>query len=101
MFQYADRIFEHYAEMENKVREITGEISGTLTIGASTTIAEYMLPRLMGDFKAQEPDINLRLKVANTEGIVSMVEHNVIDLGAVEGSVSNKSLVVKAVAKTS
>ena len=34
VFEYADRIFELYAEMENGVREITGEISGALTIGA-------------------------------------------------------------------
>ena len=46
VFFYADKIFELYGEMENAVREMTGEISGSLTIGASTTIAEYMLPTL-------------------------------------------------------
>jgi DNA-binding transcriptional LysR family regulator len=95
VYEYARRIFELYDEMENSVREITGEISGALTLGASTTIAEYMLPVLLGDFKAKYPDINLRLRVSNTEGIVSMVEHNVIDLGVVEGSVNNKNLVVE------
>jgi DNA-binding transcriptional LysR family regulator len=95
VYDYSQRIFELYDEMENAVREITGEIAGALTLGASTTIAEYMLPVLLGDFKAKYPDINLRLKVSNTEGIVSMVEHNVIDLGVVEGSVTNKNLVVE------
>jgi DNA-binding transcriptional LysR family regulator len=38
VYEYADRIFELYSEMENGVREITGEISGSLTIGASTTL---------------------------------------------------------------
>ncbi len=95
VFEYSDRIFDIYDEMENSVRELTGEISGALTIGASTTIAEYMLPKLLGQFKAEYPDINLRLKVSNTEGIVSMVEHNVIDLGVVEATVSNKNLIVE------
>mgnify|MGYP006266735701 CR=1 FL=1 len=95
VFEYADRIFELYTEMENLVREMTGEISGALTLGASTTIAEYMLPAMLGDFKARYPDVNVRLKVANTEGIVSMVEHNVIDLGVVEAAVHNKNLVVE------
>ena len=93
--EFAERIFDLYAEMENSVRDLTGEISGALTVGASTTIAEYMLPALLGEFKNKHPDINLRLKVSNSEGIVSMVEHNVIDLGVVESQVSNKNLIVE------
>jgi DNA-binding transcriptional LysR family regulator len=95
VFQYADRILEHYRAMDNAVRELTGDISGVLIIGASTTIAEYMLPALLGDFKSKYPEINIRLKVSNTEGVVNMVENNAIDVGVVEGPVSNKSLVVE------
>ena len=95
VFEYAERIFQLYNEMENSVRELTGDISGVLILGASTTIAEYMLPALLGDFKAKYPDVNLRLKVSNTDGIVSMVEHNVIDLGVVEAPVTNKNLSVE------
>lgn len=91
----AEKIFEIYDDLENSVRELTGEISGVLILGASTTIAEYMLPALLGDFKAKYPDINIRLKVSNTDGIVSMVENNVIDLGVVEAPVTNKNLAVE------
>jgi len=95
VYDYSDRIFALNAEMENAVREITGEISGVLIIGASTTIAEYMLPALLGDFKKKYPDVGIRLKVSNSDGIVSMVENNTIDLGVVEAPVSNKNLVVE------
>ncbi len=95
VYDYSERIFELYAKMDNAVRELTGEISGVLIIGASTTIAEYMLPQLLGDFKEQYPDVTIRLKVANTDSIVSMVENNVIDLGVVEAPVTNKNLVVE------
>jgi len=95
VLSFADRIFELYAEMENSVRDLTGEISGALTIGASTTIAEYMLPTLLGDFKEKYPDVTIHLKVANSDGIVSLVETNAIDLGVVESSVANKNLVVE------
>jgi DNA-binding transcriptional LysR family regulator len=61
-------------------------------IGASTTIAEYMLPSLLGAFKRKFPDVVIRLQVSNTDGIVAMVEDNAIDLGVVEGPVANKSL---------
>ncbi|MDH5301632.1 MAG: selenium metabolism-associated LysR family transcriptional regulator [Gammaproteobacteria bacterium] len=95
VYEYAGEIFDLYARMENSVRELTGEVSGVLIIGASTTIAEYMLPALLGDFKDKYPDVSVRLKVSNTEGIVSMVENNVIDLGVVEAPVANKNLAVE------
>ncbi|MDH5435166.1 MAG: LysR family transcriptional regulator [Gammaproteobacteria bacterium] len=95
VYSFAEQIFQLYGEMDNAVRELTGEISGVLIIGASTTIAEYMLPALLGDFRQKYPDVGIRLKVSNTDGIVSMVENNIIDLGVVEASVSNKNLAVE------
>ncbi|MGC8854398.1 MAG: LysR family transcriptional regulator [Halothiobacillaceae bacterium] len=95
VYEVAERIFELYDEMERRVREMTGEMGGSLNIGASMTIAENMLPSLLGQFKKKHPDLNVRLKVGNTESIVSMVEHNVIDLAIVEGTVSNKNLLVE------
>jgi len=95
VYEYAHRIFELYSEMDSAVREMTGDISGVLMIGASTTIAEYMLPALLGDFKEKYPDVNVQLKVSNSDGIVHMVENNVIDLGVVESPVMNKNLVVE------
>ncbi len=94
-FEFAETIFEKYSEMENAIRDITGSISGSLTLGASTTISEYMLPALLGDFNAKNPEVLLRLRVSNTDGIVSMIENNVIDLGVVEGPVTNKNLLVE------
>ncbi|VAW61168.1 Transcriptional regulator, LysR family [hydrothermal vent metagenome] len=94
VYSFSGRIFELYDEMEHSIREMTGDVSGVVTLGASTTIAEYMLPFLLGDFKTKNPEVNIRLKVSNTDGIVSMVENNVIDLGIVEASVSNKNLQV-------
>jgi len=94
-YEFAETIFEKYSEMENAIHDITGSISGSLTLGASTTISEYMLPALLGDFNAKNPEVLLRLRVSNTDGIVSMIENNVIDLGVVEGPVTNKNLLVE------
>jgi DNA-binding transcriptional LysR family regulator len=63
--------------------------------GASNTIAEYLLPVLLGDFKMKYPDVHIRLTVSNTEENVSMLENNTIDLGMVEAPVNNKNLVVE------
>ena len=92
---YAARIFDLYSEMESAVQDLTGDIGGSLTLGASTTNAEYLLPPILGEFRTAHPGINLRLKVANSDGVVSMVEENIIDLGVVEAPVSNRNLLVE------
>jgi DNA-binding transcriptional LysR family regulator len=95
VFDYADNIFNLYYEMEQSVREMTGDVSGILLLGASTTIAEYMLPALLGDFKRRYPEVSIRLQVGNTEAVVAMVENNIIDLGVAEAPVNNRNLVVE------
>jgi len=95
VYEYAEKISAIYSEMEAMIRDMTGDMSGSVTIGASTTIAEYMLPSLLGDFRQKYPDVLIHLKVSNTDGVVSMVEDNVIDLGVVEAPVSNRNLVVE------
>lgn len=95
VYDCAEHIFEQYNEMENTVKKMTGNMNGVLLIGASTTIAEYMLPTLLGNFKSKYPEVKIRLRVSNTEEIVTMVENNLIDLGVVEAPVSNKNLTVE------
>ena len=68
VFEYSDRIIELYNEMDNRVREMTGDVSGILVIGASTTIAEYVLPSLLGEFKQLYPDRkSTRLNSSHTD----------------------------------
>jgi DNA-binding transcriptional LysR family regulator len=95
VFVYSEQILGLYREMDNDIRSLTGEIIGVLVIGASTTVAEYMLPRLLGEFQDLYPNVKLRLKVSNSLGIVHMVENNDIDIGIVESPVHNKSLAVE------
>jgi DNA-binding transcriptional LysR family regulator len=95
VYEYADQILSLYGEMDNKVRELTGDVSGVLLIGASTTIAEYVLPSLLGEFKEKHPNVNMRLSVSNSVGVVHMVENNSVDVGIVESPITNKNLEVK------
>ena len=73
---YADQIISTYNEMDNAVRKLTGAVQGPVALGASTTIAEYVIPRLLGKFQAKFPDVSIRLRVGNTLGVIHMVENN-------------------------
>lgn len=95
VLRYANQIIALYGEMHESVKSITGDTSGLVTLGASTTIAEYMLPDLLGGFQKKFPDVQVRLRVANTDAVVNMVADNTIDLGVVEGEVNNQYLNVE------
>ncbi len=95
VLSYANQIIALYGDMHESVKSITGDTSGLVTLGASTTIAEYMLPDLLGGFQKKFPDVQVRLRVANTDSVVGMVADNSIDLGVVEGEVNNQFLMVE------
>ncbi|MFT5258849.1 MAG: DNA-binding transcriptional LysR family regulator [Saprospiraceae bacterium] len=90
--RYADEIIEKYKEMDNQVRVMTGDVQGPLVIGASTTIGDYVIPEILGEYQSKFPDVTIRLSISNTQGIIQMVENNEIDIGIVEGPVENKNL---------
>tara|TARA_Y100000766_G_C18866013_1_gene585782 strand:+ start:357 stop:1265 length:909 start_codon:yes stop_codon:yes gene_type:complete len=92
---YADQVISLYSEMDNEVRKLTGDVLGPLVLGASTTIGEYVIPSILGEYQSKFPEVAVRLHVANTEGIIHMVESNEIDIGIVEGPVNNKNLISK------
>ena len=84
VFFYAEKIFELNTEMEHSLRALSEDTSGTLSIGGSTTIAQYTLPSLLKGFREKYPDLSIRICEANTDGIVAKVESSMIDLGIVE-----------------
>jgi DNA-binding transcriptional LysR family regulator len=81
---YAEKILGLSDEMETRVGELTGEISGPLLLGASTTIAEYLLPQVLGEFKARHPQVQAHMTVANSETIEQRVADHALDLGLIE-----------------
>ena len=95
VYGYCKEILAQHAEMEAAVREFTGNLAGLMVLGASTTIAEYVLPSVLAGFKKRRPEVVVRLLVSNTEGIIRMVEDNEVDLGIVEAPVDNQSLAVR------
>jgi len=81
---YAEKILGLSGEMDVRLSEMTGEVGGSLLVGASTTIAEFLLPRILGEFKAKYPNVKPCLVVANSESIETRVAEHTIDIGFIE-----------------
>jgi DNA-binding transcriptional LysR family regulator len=83
---YAVRILALSAELDTRMKDVSGQEVGPLLIGASMTIAEYLLPRILGEFKSRNPGIVPQLVVANSEAVQARVAERSLDLGFIEGS---------------
>jgi DNA-binding transcriptional LysR family regulator len=61
------------------------ELAGSLHIGASSTIAQYLIPSVIARFKEQYPQIKITLTSGNTAEINTHLKNDTIDLGITEG----------------
>lgn len=85
LFKYATRIFAIYQEALNELTTYKSEVSGYLRLGASTTIAQYLIAPVLASYHEKFPNIKLDLLNGNTETIENAILANKIDLGIVEG----------------
>jgi DNA-binding transcriptional LysR family regulator len=77
---------------ERVLADMAGLKRGSLTVGASQTIASYWLPSRLQEFKRRYPDITLRLRIGNTEQIAQAVVDGAADVALVEGDVDDAAL---------
>ena len=83
VYSYAHRIFSLSSEMQETIQNIQGLKTGHLTLGASTTPGEYILPVAIGQFRRQYPGIEVELKISNTRSIVNQILQRELDLGMI------------------
>lgn len=69
-----------------------GETAGTLRIGASLTVAQYILPRMLAAFRKLHPRVDLAVTSGNTENILAALGRSDIDLGIIEGPASSREV---------
>jgi DNA-binding transcriptional LysR family regulator len=85
LYEHATHIMGHYNELVKEINKLTGMMKGAVELGASTTLGNYILPRIITDFKRIHPKIKIKLRVGNTERIEDLMHSGFIDFGIVEG----------------
>jgi len=93
------RAFKHTIEpLVKRLRDIEEEFMsqenrGELTVGASTTIADYIMPHIVCEYMEKYPDVKIKLKIGNTAEITKMVEDGLVDIGYIEGDIENFNII--------
>lgn len=89
LLEYCVRIFEIFDRLEFDLNSFANSFGGRLRIGASTTIAQYLVPPLLADFHQSYKDIRIEMAINNTEQIEAALLNGDADLGIVEGQSKN------------
>lgn len=74
-------------------------VQGRLVIAASTIPGEYLLPRIIGEFKLKYPQAQLFLEVDDTQNTVTKVIEQRADLGVIGAEVNDPKLTCRPIAR--
>ncbi len=84
LYRHAGRILALYEEMELELRAAP-QLSGELRLGASSTLASYLLPEFLAGFQNECPKVRLLLSSGNSLQVAGWVREQAIPLGFIEG----------------
>ena len=85
-------IFDDYKRLDYDMNSLRKKYNGELRIGASTTIAQYVLPTYLAKFITNYPDISTSMLNGNSREIEEALQAGKIDIGLVEGVVRQPQL---------
>jgi LysR family transcriptional regulator, transcriptional activator of the cysJI operon len=94
LLRYAEESQRALNDAAEAVAALRGELRGRLQLAASTTIAQYLLPDVLGKFLSKHPAVDLVLESANTAQVVRSVLDGSAALGLIEGPAHRSQLLV-------
>ncbi|AZN42087.1 selenium metabolism-associated LysR family transcriptional regulator [Paenibacillus albus] len=97
LMPYAKQSIELIRDTDMQMSKFTKQLKGRLQLGASLTIGEYILPRLLGPFGAEYPHIAISMKVMNTAQIMDEILNHQLNFGLVEAPVNHPDMQMEAV----
>ncbi|HEY2492632.1 MAG TPA: selenium metabolism-associated LysR family transcriptional regulator [Paenibacillus sp.] len=97
LLPYAKRSIELVHEADVAMSSFTFMLQGRLQLGASLTIGEYVLPRILGPFGQQFPHINIMMKVMNTTQIIEEITKHQLNFGLIEAPIEHPDMVIDVV----
>jgi len=89
---YANQLARLASQAERELGCSEGIVSGELALGASTTIAQYVLPRLLEVFQSEYPKIQFSLQSGNTSEVVRCLLEGRVALGLIEGPAGERGV---------
>ncbi|XEC96967.1 selenium metabolism-associated LysR family transcriptional regulator [Paenibacillus tarimensis] len=97
LMPFAQRSIDLIRETDSTMSRFTKQLKGRLQLGASLTIGEYILPRLLGPFGQEYPHIAISMKVMNTAQIMDEILNHQLNFALIEAPVNHPDMHMEAV----
>lgn len=81
LFEYAGQMLSLRRQATEALRRFATELSGTVSVAASTIPGRYFLPRLLGAFQKRHPDVKFDLRMTDSAGAVQQVTDREAEIG--------------------
>lgn len=94
-YEYAKRILALCDEAVQSVCDVNNLTKGTLRIGASTTVGEYILPSYLSSFKGIYSCVKISLEIGNSLEIIEDVVKGALEIGIVGTKINRPELIFK------
>lgn len=96
LLPFAKQSIDLLKETDISMSKFTHMLEGRLQLGASLTVGEYVLPRLLGPFSKEYPNISVSLKVMNTKQILEEILSHQLTFGLIEADVNHPDVHTEA-----
>jgi DNA-binding transcriptional LysR family regulator len=83
LYRYAQNMLRLRDEALQALEKFKGGLAGHLTLGASTIPGTYILPNVIGAFKARFPSIQVTVRISGTARIVESLLQGELELGLI------------------
>lgn len=95
LLRYAIQLKELAEEAAQAIAEESGAHVGRLSVGASQTIGQYLLPALIAAFLRENPKVELTAMSGNTDEVLEALTSHSIDIALIEGPAMRRDIVVE------
>ena len=83
LYPEAKQMLGHYNKIKAGLDALRGLKAGHIVIGASTIPGEYILPGIIGTFRASYPGVRVELRIAGSGEVLKWLQERDIDLGVI------------------
>jgi DNA-binding transcriptional LysR family regulator len=95
LLKYVKQIDALQARAEEELSALAGAVRGELRIAASMSIAQFVLPRILGEFVRRHPSVQLAIASSKTEEVIASIMEQRTELGLIEGPAHSRDVTVE------
>ncbi len=97
LYKYAREMIQLRDKAVQAIGKFKGDLSGSLYVGASTIPGTYILPRLVGTFKASYPSIQITVRIGGSGEIVKKILDGGVEFGIIGAKWDEKKILFEEI----